>query len=127
MPAGPSHEGVPHVRASDSGKIQLLIFRELERPSRCGGGAIVTAGAEFHLAVDDAEVEPVDEAAVAALLAEIPHARPRQKRVHARLRRAMGAAQGDPPAPMPAGRKDPGGIEAANQMRNFREFACYVT
>ena len=44
-------------------------------PPPCrGGGAIVAAGAEFDAAADDAEVEPVDQAAVAALLAEIAHA-----------------------------------------------------
>ena len=43
-------------------------------PPRGGGGAVVAAGAEFDAAADDAEVEPVDEAAVAALLAEIAHA-----------------------------------------------------
>ena len=33
--------------------------------------------------------------------------------------RVFDALWGDPPAPMPAGRKEPGGIEAANQMGNF--------
>jgi hypothetical protein len=28
-----------------------------------------------------------------------------------------GAAQGDPPAPMPAARNEPGGIEAANSLK----------
>jgi hypothetical protein len=38
---------------------------------------VVAPGAEFGPAVDEPEVEPVDAAPVAALLAEIPHARPR--------------------------------------------------
>jgi hypothetical protein len=46
-------------------------------PPRGGGGAVVAAGAEFDAAADEAEVEPVDEAAVAALLAEIAQARAR--------------------------------------------------
>jgi len=46
-------------------------------PPRRGGGAVVAAGAEFDAAVDEAEVEPLDEAAVAALLAEIAQARAR--------------------------------------------------
>jgi hypothetical protein len=36
-----------------------------------------TMGASTLAAVDDAEIEAMDEAAVAALLAEVPHARPR--------------------------------------------------
>jgi hypothetical protein len=38
---------------------------------------VVAPGAEFDASVEDAEIEPVDAAPVAALLAEIPHARPR--------------------------------------------------
>jgi hypothetical protein len=42
-----------------------------------GGGAVVAARSEFDPAIDDPEIEPVDEAAIAALLTKIPHARPR--------------------------------------------------
>jgi hypothetical protein len=38
---------------------------------------VVAAGAEFDASVEDAEIEPVDAAPVAALLAKIPHPRPR--------------------------------------------------
>jgi hypothetical protein len=54
-----------------------LIRRELEAAARSGGGAVVAPGAKFDMAVHDPEIEPMDEAAVAALLAKILHARPR--------------------------------------------------
>lgn len=37
--------------------------------------SVVPAGAEFDAAVDEVEIEPVDEAAAAALLAKIPRPR----------------------------------------------------
>src|SRR5262245_6569188 len=54
-----------------------LIPREFEAAPRGGGGAVVAAGAKFDAPVDDAEVEPVDEAAIATLLTKVAHARPR--------------------------------------------------
>src|SRR5262245_18185622 len=48
-----------------------------ESSPRGGGGALVAMRAEFDAPVDDAEIEPVDEAAIAALLAKIAQARPR--------------------------------------------------
>jgi hypothetical protein len=54
-----------------------LIRRELEAAAGGGGGAVVPPGAEFDASIDDPEIEAMDEAAVAALLAKIPQARPR--------------------------------------------------
>jgi hypothetical protein len=50
---------------------------DLETPPRGGGGAVVAAGAKFDPAVHDAEIEPMDEAAIATLLTKVAHARPR--------------------------------------------------
>jgi hypothetical protein len=56
----------------------MLTHGELGSPKRLRLAATVVAlGAEFDAAVDGAEVEPVDEAAIAALLANIPRPRPR--------------------------------------------------
>src|SRR5262245_58923769 len=54
-----------------------FVRRELEAAAGGGGSAVVPPGAEFDAAVDDPEIEAMDEAAVAALLAKIPQARPR--------------------------------------------------
>jgi hypothetical protein len=56
---------------------RLLLRLDPEAPPCRRGGPVVAAGAKFDAAVDDAEIEPVDEAAVAALLAKIAHARAR--------------------------------------------------
>lgn len=54
-----------------------FLQREFEAAPRGGGGAVVAAGAKFDPAVDDAEIEPMDEAAIATLLTKVAHARPR--------------------------------------------------
>jgi hypothetical protein len=54
-----------------------LLRLDSEAPPCRRGGAVVAARAEFDAAVGDAEIEPMDEAAVAALLAKIAHARAR--------------------------------------------------
>jgi hypothetical protein len=54
-----------------------FIRRKLEIAARAGGRALVTPRSKFDATVYDAEIEPVDEAAIAALLAKIPQARPR--------------------------------------------------
>src|SRR5262245_48746167 len=56
---------------------QSFILGELEAASGGGGGAVVPPSAEFDAALDDPEIEAMDEAAIAALLAKIPQARPR--------------------------------------------------
>jgi hypothetical protein len=50
--------------------------RKFEAAAGCGGGAVVAAGLKFDPAVHDAEIEPMDEAAIAALLTKVAHARP---------------------------------------------------
>jgi hypothetical protein len=47
-----------------------LIQRELEAAARGSSGAVVAPGAKFDPAVHDPEIKPMDEAAVAALLAK---------------------------------------------------------
>src|SRR5262245_5032861 len=54
-----------------------LVRRELERAARGGGGALVAPRSKFHPAVHDPEIQPVDQPAIAALLAKILHPRPR--------------------------------------------------
>jgi hypothetical protein len=54
-----------------------LLRLDPEAPPCRRGGAVVASGAEFDAAINDAEIEPMDEAAVAALLAKIAHARAR--------------------------------------------------
>jgi len=60
----------------ETGRLSF-IRREFEPPPRGGGGAVVAAGAKFDLAIHDAEIEPMDEAAIATLLTKVAHARPR--------------------------------------------------
>src|SRR5262245_40398188 len=55
----------------------LLIRGELERSARGGGGAVVASCSKFDPPIDDAKIQPVDQAAIAALLAKILHSRPR--------------------------------------------------
>jgi len=53
-----------------------FIRREPEAAPGGGGGAVVATRAKFDPALHDAEIEPMDEAAIAALLTKVPHARP---------------------------------------------------
>ena len=63
--------------AASSAKTEPAASLLPPKPPPCrGGGAVVAASAEFDAAVDEAEVEPVNEAALAALLAKAPDARP---------------------------------------------------
>ena len=54
-----------------------LIRREFEAAPGGGGGAVIATGAKFDAAVDNAEIEPMDETAIATLLTKVAHARPR--------------------------------------------------
>jgi hypothetical protein len=78
-----------------------------KRQPRRRTGTVVAAGAEFNPTIDEAEFQPVDEAAVAALLAEIAQARARPFAV-AMTRSAM-------TSPHPRGR--PGGGESPEDKR----------
>jgi hypothetical protein len=54
-----------------------IVGREPEAASDGGGGAVVSARSEFHPAVHDPEIEPMDEPAIATLLTKVAHAWPR--------------------------------------------------
>lgn len=61
----------------DLNKRPSFIRRESEAAAGGGGGADVAARSKFDSAVYDAEIEPMDEAAIATLLTKVAHARPR--------------------------------------------------
>lgn len=65
------------VTRTDQPDSASLIRRELERSARGSGGAVVSPCSKFDPAVHDSEIQPMDEAAVAALLAKVLHPRPR--------------------------------------------------
>jgi hypothetical protein len=54
-----------------------LVRREFERAACRSGSAVVSPRSKFHPAVYDPKIQPMDEAAIAALLAKILHPRPR--------------------------------------------------
>lgn len=63
----------PKVRAR---RRAISLPGEFSSPPRGGRGPVVPACAKFDAAADETKIEAVDEAAVAALLAKVSHARP---------------------------------------------------
>src|SRR5262245_41393311 len=54
-----------------------IIRRKPEWTPGSGGCAVIATRPELHPAVDDAEIQAVDQAAITTLLAEVPHSRSR--------------------------------------------------